>query len=166
MKRTFALIIIGVLLMCASSAFAAGTCPAAKLYTDTNKRTLILSCVAHTDGTLSAPIGAPYIGFVNGMYLYSFTVYPGGTAPTDDSDLDITASRTGTNYSEDILGGNGTDAIDATTTKSNVPKQSFSGLNFFHIIDQTKVYTVNATNNVVNAGTVEIELVFLNEEKK
>jgi hypothetical protein len=47
---------------------------------------------------------------IRGLKIYSVKAYPGGTAPTDATDATITDE-----YGIDLLGGKGTDLVDATS---------------------------------------------------
>ena len=83
------------------------------------------------------------------FYIYSVETWPGGTAPTDASDFTLLDATTG----EDLLGGNGTDAIDATTPKTVFPRSTAMSLNFYHMVKGNLTLTIvqqaAATNDAI-----------------
>lgn len=202
------------------------------------KKKVTLDCICdESDGSFDLALSPQLVKNLDGFYLYKFAIYPGPTAPTDASDLTITATTTelnfdageaafvenelvtgaggatgyvrrivvqsgawatddaagymvlsqrnstafvndeaitgsksgvavangadGTAKSIDILGGNGTNAVDATTTVENVPELSTPSLNFYNVMDKDNLYTVSIANNSVNSATVIIELIFV-----
>jgi hypothetical protein len=72
------------------------------------------------------------------FYLYSVETWPGGTAPTDNSDFTLTDPVTG----EDLMGGNGTNGIDATTAKTLLPRSAAMILNFDHMVKGNLTLTI------------------------
>ncbi len=88
----------------------------------------------------------------SGFYIYSIETWPGGTAPTDATDFTLLDSTTG----EDLLGANGTDAIDATTPKTIFPRSTAMSLNFYHLVKGDM--TINITNNSVNSAIMNVRI--------
>lgn len=86
------------------------------------------------------------------FYIYSVETWPGDTTPTDATDLTLLDATTG----EDLLGGNGTDSIDATTPKTILPRSTAMGLNFYHMVKGNM--TLNITNNSVNSAIMNIRI--------
>ena len=86
---------------------------------------------------------------LRGLKLYSVKAYPGAVAPTDGTDLTITDK-----YGVDLLGGKGTDLIDATS-KTWIPIGP-AGYALPALI--TGNITVNITNNLVNSAVVNLVL--------
>jgi len=85
------------------------------------------TCTADaTDGSM-----LPYTitGF-NSFYLYSVETWPGTTPPDDETDFTLLNSVTG----EDMMGGNGTGKIDATSTLTVIPRSAAMELNFYHMV--------------------------------
>ena len=165
MKRLFILAVTLVtVFMFSSVSFAAGAMTVAKKKFMNPKgefKYKITLTLTHVGGAFSVAIPAATIAELDGFYLYSVVAYPGSVAATDDTDIVITAS-TG-NKSTDILGGNGTNLIDATTTKETIPHQTFSDLNFFWVIDADDTYTVTTANATAATANPVLELIFLDK---
>lgn len=87
-----------------------------------------------------------------GYYLYSVKAWPGATAPTDASDLTIT-DKDGI----DLLGGRGTDLIDATTMTSCCAGSVANAMP----MPVMGPITINITNNAVNAAVINLKLLFV-----
>ena len=81
---------------------------------DTSVREISITLTGDGDGTLDDLDLLPSLtnmrGDLTGWMAWFIEVYPGGTAPTDAADLTM-LSCTGA----DMLGGSGTDKIDATS---------------------------------------------------
>ena len=124
---------------------------------------LTLACTLDSGGDfeLSEALSTNIVNSLHGFYLYSVTAYPGATPSTDNADLTIMATDSGTNKSVDILGGNGTDLIDATTSKETIPAIGFAGLNLYHIMDKDNTYTITTANNAVASADPTLELIFV-----
>jgi len=121
-----------------------------------NVREITFACKAHTDNSFSVTM--PNIG-VMGWNLYMVKTWPGGTAPTDASDLTITeAPDDGESYAGDILGSAGTDQIDATSTLAFVP---LIGGQAAAVPLLTNVFTIAVTNNSVASATFFIKLILV-----
>ena len=100
------------------------------------------------DGSLPAHTVTGFHDF----YIYSIETWPGGTSPTDATDLTLLDAVTG----EDLLGANGTDAIDATTPKTIFPRSAAMSLNFYHLVKGNM--TINVTNNSVNSAIINVRI--------
>ncbi len=100
------------------------------------------------DGSLPA---RTVVGFT-GYYLYTVETWSGATTPTDNSDLTLLDATTG----EDLLGGNGTDAIDGSNPNSIFPKSTNMDLNYYHMVKGDM--TINVTNNSVNSAIIHIRI--------
>jgi hypothetical protein len=87
-----------------------------------------------------------------GLKLYNVKAWPGSTAPTDATDLTITDAE-----GIDILGGRGTDLIDATTMTSCCA----GSINTEMPMPIMGPITINITNNAVNAAVIKIKLLFV-----
>jgi hypothetical protein len=87
-----------------------------------------------------------------GMYLYKVSAAPGGTAPTDATDLTITDV-----FGADLLGGKGTNLIDATTITETLVGPS--GMYSPQLI--TGNITATISNNAVNSAVTTIVLTFV-----
>lgn len=121
---------------------------------------LVLTCTADSSNgsypaTIINPLAVTSDGRtfdIRGLKLYSVKCYPGGTAPTDATDLTITDE-----YGIDLLGGKGTDVIDATSKTWTLvgPSGCYSPALI------TGNLTVTITNNSVNSAvtTLILELV-------
>ena len=151
MKKIFLTLVVWAF---ASSAFAAGSVSQGETttYRD-NMRIITLTCTAdESDGSFPATDIA--IGDADGFYLYEIRTAPGATAPTDATDLTLTNSN-----GLDVLGGAGTDKIDATSSLRFFPKNT-DGEYAFPAITETPL-TLTITNNSVNAAVFTIEIVFV-----
>lgn len=125
---------------------------------------LVLTCTAGAAGDANAglfpatvinPLAVDSAGSlfdIRGLKIYSVKAYPGATAPTDATDVTITDE-----YSVDLLGGKGTDLVDATS-KTWIPA---GPANYAFAALITGNITVNITNNSVASAvtTIIIELV-------
>ena len=116
-----------------------------------------LVCTAHVDGVVTAETVQANISNlakypINGLKLHYVQAYPGGTAPTDGSDLTLTMNGV------DILGGRGTDLIDATSYTSCAP----GTVGAVGDIVVTGNITINISN-IGNAGITNIILTFVSD---
>lgn len=89
---------------------------------------------------------------IRGLKLYSVKAYPGAVAPTDGTDLTITDK-----YGIDLLGGKGTDLVDATSKTWIMAGPPDSYMPAFITGD----ITVNISNNLIDSAvtTLVLELV-------
>jgi hypothetical protein len=118
---------------------------------------LVLSCTADAgNGSFPAvvlnPLAVDSAGTtfdIRGLKLYSVKGIPGETAPTDATDLTITDE-----YGVDLLGGKGTDVIDATS-KTWIPA---GPANYTLPALITGNITATITNNSVNSATFTLVL--------
>jgi hypothetical protein len=118
-------------------------------------REITFACKAHTDNSfsVSCPISIQY------WNLYMVKTWPGGTAPKDASDLTITSAPSdGEGFADDILGGAGTDQIDATSTLNFVPLIGGQAAAVPLLAD---AYTIAVTNNDVASATFFIKLILV-----
>ena len=167
MKKMLALLIGLGMVLCVSNVFAADAMTENLEKMDGTKNMekykLTLACTLDSGGDfeLSEALSTSTVNTLHGFYLYSITAYPGATATTDNTDLTIIATEATTNKSVDILGGNGTDLIDATTSKETIPAISFAGLNLYHIMDKENTYTITTANNAEASADPILELIFV-----
>ena len=84
-----------------------------------------------------------------GLKLYCVGAYPGGTAPTDATDLTLTSGF-------DLLDGKGTNAIDSTTT--TLTWAGSSSVDF--PVPVVGDITVGITNNAVAGAITNLILIF------
>jgi hypothetical protein len=91
---------------------------------------------------------------MRGWFLFMLRTYPGGTAPTDATDLYIYQhSSTG----KDILDGGGVDKIDATSTLTFQPLINSSD----NVVPICGDLFIAASNNSVNAAIFTVEMYFI-----
>ena len=103
--------------------------------------TLKLVCTA--DG--SATFDDQDISYdLKGYYIYEVVIVPGGTGPTDDSDLSLKDSN-----DVDLLIGKGANQVDNATNSHFQPT-------FYPLVDS--VVTVDVDNNSVNSASWTIYL--------
>ena len=125
MKKLWTAVVLTLLLISIPTvALATGTCVLiqAGSQSGADKMWRQYTCTADGSGLMAA---YTVTGFFD-RYIYSVETWPGGTAPTDASDFTLLDAVTG----EDLMGGNGTDAIDATTPNTILPRSAFMNLNF------------------------------------
>jgi hypothetical protein len=89
---------------------------------------------------------------LEGYKLYNAKVAPGSTAPTDASDFTITDVD-----GIDLLGGRGTDLIDATSCTSCCAGSANTEMP----MPITGPITLTISNNAVNAAVIKIKLLFV-----
>ena len=155
---------VGLLLFVSSGAFAAGTITQAisydRQYGTNNIFTVVtLTCVADAaNGTLPATaLSSAILNTLHsgGYSLFKVQTDPGLVPPTDASDMTIT-DGTGV----DILGGNGANQIDATSSLEFLPLISATTAVLQPVIG---TWTVNITQQAVatNSATFTIVLIFV-----
>ncbi len=145
------LLLAVALLLIPSITFGAGTCVLDQSGTQSggNRMWRQYLCTADaSDGSMAAFTVGGFYDF----YIYSIETWSGTTAPTDNTDFTLLEAVTG----EDIVGGNGTDGIDATTSNTVLPRSSFMSLNFYHMIKGDLTLTI--TNNSVNSAEMYIRV--------
>lgn len=135
----------------ASSGFGASTAA----YVEHTAGNLYQLTITHTCGAGSAVFTNTKIPYnLRGWILYMVRTYPGGTAPTDASDLYLYQHASN---GKDILDGGGVDKLDATSTLTFKPLVNTS--------DGVALITGDlyffAENNSVNAAIVIVELFLL-----
>ena len=153
MKKSFlSLVTILFIFGCFTvSVFAAGECVLTQSGTHPGQDIMWRQYTCTADAS-DGSVPAHTITGLSGFYLYSVETWPGATAPTDASDLTLLDATTG----EDLLGGNGTDAVDATTPKTIAPKSTAMDLNFYHMVKGN--LTMNITNNSVNSAIINVRV--------
>jgi len=145
------LLLAVALLLIPSITFGAGTCVLDQSGTQSGGNRMWRQYLCTADAA-DASMGAYTVTGFYDFYLYSVETWPGSTAPTDATDFTLLEAVTG----EDVMGGNGTDAIDATTTSTVLPRSSFMSLNFYHMIKGNMTLTI--TNNAVNSAEMYIRI--------
>jgi len=162
MKRAFLVFLF--CLFFPLSVFAGGTCAVTEFpdISDVGKMGKIvrLTCTASaSDGSMAYTLTSTDMAKLAGYYLYTVTVYPtpGGTAPTDLSDLAITDDRGVVILSAT---SNGANIVDATSSYQILPERtSQEGTSdFYQKIHYDKELTVAITNSIVNSANVTIDL--------
>jgi len=156
MKRIILAILI--LLAWAGIASAAGTCVESgdnptRIYDTSGNISntgdeILLLCTHHTDNSLSAELSSTIMEKLAGWYSWQVISFPGGTAPTDDTDLEISEEMTDT-IGLSLLGSNGTDFIDATTAKETLFYISSIGVNIGRMAVPSRPWTVSTSGNTV-----------------
>ena len=134
-------------------AYAAGSCVLTQSGTQPGSERMWrqYTCTADdSDGTVPAYTVTGFYDF----YIYSVETWPGGTAPTDASDFTLLDAVTG----EDLLGGNGTDAIDATTPKTILPRSASMSLNFYHMVKGNLTLTITQQAAATNSAIMHIRI--------
>jgi len=113
---------------------------------------VVLTCTADVSAhTFPATVINDLIDHkIVGMSLLTVGTYPGGLACTDSTDLTLTQDTI------DILGGKGTDLIDATTAEFTWAGSSTQDFG----VPITGDITANITNNSVDSGVAMIVLTF------
>ena len=111
-------------------------------------RTLRLLCTAdETDGSFDLAIPDDAMAFIGGWILERILTKPGGTAPTDASDLTLTDPEEAT---ADLLATEGADIIDATSTLITVLTAP---------VPLYAAHVLHVANNIVNSAIFEIVLI-------
>ena len=143
------MIIVMLLGMSTQLLYAAGTCvlDASDSSPSGQSRWTSYICTGAAIGGLFDPV--TITGF-KGYFLYSVETWPGTTPPTDASDFTLLDSVTG----EDMMGTNGTNAIDSTTPVSVLPKSTVAAVNFYHLIKGNLSLVI--TGNTDNGGIIHI----------
>jgi hypothetical protein len=155
MKR---LILLLLFIACSANAWGAGTCVIDTTNadgTEVYKNEYTLLCTAHTDNSLAVTLTGTQMSYLDGRYILGITSYPGGTAPTDASDLAIVDSISRT-LMDATDSNTGLDFIDATSTI----KRYFWGPNGneFTQAHVSKPWTITMTNNAVASAIVYLVL--------
>jgi hypothetical protein len=147
------------LILVAGNLWAAGTCVESGdnptyIYSDNQKAgdEILLLCTHHTDNSLSVALSATVMSKLSGWYSWQIVSFPGDTAPTDNTDLEITEQMTAT-IGLSLLGTNGTDFIDATIAKETLFYNSFLGIPTYRMAVTGRPWTISTTNNAVASAT-------------
>ena len=154
------LLIVALLILWASSAFAVGTCTQAPVvgimdnYTRSiESQILTFSCTGDaSSGSFPATaISSANMTKLAGWYLYTVETKPGGTAPTTLYDITLV---NGNGY--DVTGGKLADRSAATAERVNL---GYAGAGY-PVVDSTDTWTWTTTNNSVASATYTATLVF------
>ena len=138
------LILIGLLLLISTQAFAAGTCTESKYYESSDNGIVAIKVACTADsGDASFPNETINI---NG-YILKVETDPGATGPTDDA-LDIVLNAAGS--SVDVMGGELLNR-DETDSEVAMPKNG-NGYGATYVDKVTMVMT----NNLVNSAVVDV----------
>ena len=103
--------------------------------------------IVFTAATGAAAFTNAVLGGELGKQLINVSTRPGGTGPTDDSDLAISDALSG----RDLVSGNGTDSVDNAVVNYVAPETDAICVG---------ALTVAITNNAVNNASVTVVLVF------
>ena len=155
-KRILAMIMIltvMAVLMISVQSHAAGACVLTQSGTHPGAERMWRQYTCTADAADGTVANYTVVGFTD-YYIYSVETWPGGTAPTDASDLTLLDAVTG----EDLLGANGTDAIDATTPKTIFPKSTAMGLNFYHMVKGNLTLVVTQAAVATNSAVMNIRI--------
>ena len=151
MKRLSVFIAMLFILGFTTIAFAAGSCVLTQAGTQTGSDRMWRQYTCTADASAATVPAYTVTGFYD-FYIYSVETWPGAVAPTDATDFTLLDAVTG----EDLLGGNGTDAIDATTPKTIFPRSAAMALNFYHMVKGNLTLTI--TNNAVNSAVMNVRI--------
>ena len=163
MKRI--LITLLILAVWAGIANAAGTCVQATgspsyVYAKTSvgsqlaAKVVTLTCTHHTDNSLSVALASTIMDELSGWYVYSMKSIPSGvTAPTDATDFEITDAD-----GLSLVGANGTDFIDATSTQKTLGYNTFLTVNEYLSPVASETWTISTTNNAVASAIFTLKI--------
>ena len=84
--------------------------------------------------------------------LFTVETWPGAPSPTDATDFTLSDAVTG----EDLMGGTGTNGIDATTPISLIPYSTGMDVYYTPLIKGNLTLTV--TNNSVNSAIINVRI--------
>ena len=144
MKRLlFVLFILGFY----ANIFAAGTCVITESRTGGDIRWIQYTCTADDD---DATVTDYTVTGFDGFYLHSVETWPGSPSPTDATDLQLLDAVSGF----DLLGGNGTNGIDATTPVVILP--SVAATTFYHMIKGN--LTIDIDSNAASSAVMQIRI--------
>jgi len=144
-------LIVLLMLLISTSAMAAGTIVLDQSGTQPGSDRMWRQYICTADAADGSLPATTITGFYD-FYIYSVETWSGTTSPTDATDFTLLDAVTG----EDLMGGNGTDAIDATTSNTVFPRSSFMSLNFYHMVKGNLTLTI--TNNSVNSAVFYIRI--------
>ena len=150
-KRLSILLLTFCAVLFAGSAFAAGswTLVDEGSYPGTELRWMQYQGTADaSDGSLPDYTVKGFLGY----FLYSVETWPGDPAPDDATDLTLSDATTG----EDLLGANGTDGIDATSSLTLIPKSAASDTLYTPPVKGN--LTLSVSNNSVNSAIINIRV--------
>lgn len=132
-------------------AIAGGTCVHTNTKAQYDKLFVLVTCTADaSDASMSAAVPSTAMRQLSGRYIYNIVTYPGGTAPTDNSDIAIADSDS---YDVVTASGNGLNKIDATTTRAFYTEGPDGG-DEYYLVHEDKTLTITQSNNSVNSAIV------------
>lgn len=117
---------------------------------------LSMTCTFNTTpGTAVAALPATIQAVIDkGLYVYQFTTKPGGTGPTDNSDLQILDASGATILS---AAGNGANVIDNTAVNSVIYGDGPTPGSTNHAPKgDGEAWTITVTNNAVNNSSFKL----------
>ncbi len=155
-NRVFFPVII-VLFLFAGNAHSGGSCAMASRGIKANNAInfVLIQCTADaSDGSMSAALNTETMNALSGRLIYNVTAYPGGTAPTDESDLAIVDSR---GKSLMTAAGNGLNFIDSTTLTEKYTENA-EGNDHYQSVHKGFPLTFTITGNSVNSAIMNISL--------
>lgn len=150
MKKILAIILLVLALSYSPSAWSAMTCVDSGSIIESDGAVEVVTCTFDTTpGTASTTIPDTVMYRSRGRYIYSFSVKPGTTGPTINSDLAITDSR-GVTILSAI--GNGANVIDNATSTGPFygDGPTVGTTNHYPKIHAGYAWTITVTNNAVN----------------
>lgn len=114
---------------------------------------VLVHCTSAVDKSLSVTLSGTdaknaLMRKLSGWWHWQIVSYPGATAPTDNTDLEITEQMTAT-IGLSLLGAYGTDFIDATTAKETVFYNTFISTPTYRKATMAHPWTISTTGNDV-----------------
>jgi hypothetical protein len=148
----------GFLLTGASTATAAMTCvdDGIRAWPGSKDHRLSMTCTFDTTpGTAVAAFPSTIQAVINkGAYVYQFTIKPGATGPTDNSDLQILDASGATIIA---AAGNGANVIDNATVTSVIYGDGPTAGSTNHAPKgDGEAWTTTVTNNAVNSSSFKL----------
>lgn len=119
---------------------------------------LTLLCTHHTDATLSVALASGIMRKLGGLYILAIKSYPGSVAPTDATDLSATDSD-----GLDLLGANGTNFIDATSTLQTRGYNTLLSTDEKILAVDDEIWTIATANNAVNSATFYLKIYLVDQ---
>lgn len=151
MKRLFQILITMLIIGCYIPVFAAGSWTIVSSGSDPGTDLRWIHYQATADASDGSVPDYTVTGFSR-YFLYTVETWPGSPSPTDATDLTLSDAVTG----EDLLGGNGTDGIDATS-----PLTLFCyspGMDTIYTPPIKGNLTIGVTNNSVNSAIINVRI--------
>ena len=114
-------------------------------------------CTHSGTDALDAAFAEALMARLRGKFVYRIKSWPGSTAPTDATDLELTD-----NDSLALLGAtNGTDFIDATTTQQTLGYNGFLSVNDYIFAAEGDVWTASTSGNSVSGADFYLKFILL-----